>query len=267
MGIRETHTTARQQPRAASQKPTIPSSITDTLKLCIKYFWCGVKDAFAWPSSLIVVYMSSTIRNRALKCFTLNGAIFLGSILFFNRVVLPMLYTLQAKPESGYQEKGLEKGEFEMEGKVKHSLFVTAMLGLFVKSAYQLFWIYPVFLLSFILNAIWYQQIADKAYSLCYGQPVVRKMSYFRIPRIIADEVYRALLVMNYVAIAILVYGIPLIGPVVSFIFFCWIYAFYSFEYKWTAEGWNLEQRINYFEERWAYFAGFGMQVLLLMRV
>ncbi|CAG8675634.1 1916_t:CDS:2, partial [Paraglomus brasilianum] len=36
----------------------------------------------------------------------------------------------------------------------------------------------------------------------------------FRIPRIIANEVYRAPLVINYVAIAILVYGIPLIGPV-----------------------------------------------------
>ena len=80
---------------------------------------------------------SSTIRDRALKCFTLNGAIFLGSIVLFNRVILPMLYIFQAKSESGYQEKGLENGEFEVEGKGNYSLFVAAILGLFVKSAYQ----------------------------------------------------------------------------------------------------------------------------------
>jgi len=37
-----------------------------------------------------------------------------------------------------------------------------------------------------------------------------------------------------------------------------WIYAFYSFEYKWINKGWTLEKRIDYFEERWAYFIGFG---------
>lgn len=28
--------------------------------------------------------------------------------------------------------------------------------------------------------------------------------------------------------------------------------------YKWINKGWKLEKRIEYFEERWAYFAGFG---------
>src|SRR6185437_9649613 len=28
--------------------------------------------------------------------------------------------------------------------------------------------------------------------------------------------------------------------------------------YKWINQGWSLERRIGYFEERWSYFAGFG---------
>jgi hypothetical protein len=31
-------------------------SFKETTKLCAQYFWCGIKDAFAWPSSLITIY-------------------------------------------------------------------------------------------------------------------------------------------------------------------------------------------------------------------
>ncbi|CAG8461328.1 650_t:CDS:2 [Paraglomus occultum] len=237
------------------EKPPKPAvtvkrlGLQDTLKLCVKYFWYGVKDAFAWPSSLIIIYMSSTIRNRALKCFTLNGIIFLGSIALFNNFTLPILHFFLGN--EGAEEGGREGGE--------KSLFVAIILGWLVKLTYLLFWIYPVFLLSFVLNAMWYQQIADRAYRIKYGQPSNQQLTYSRLPKVVADEIYRALLLMNYLIVATLVYVIPIIGPALSFMFICWIYAFYSFEYKWTAKRWNLEQRIDYFEERWAYFAGFGI--------
>jgi etoposide-induced 2.4 mRNA len=76
--------------------------------------------------------------------------------------------------------------------------------------------------------------------------------------QLIADEIYRAILFMNYLIFATIIYILPIVGPIISFIYFCWIYAYYSFEYKWINQGWKLEKRIEYFEERWAYFAGFG---------
>ena len=51
-------------------KPAVATKrlgLKDTLKLCVKYFWYGVKDAFAWPSSLIIIYMWVYIQKRKKK--------------------------------------------------------------------------------------------------------------------------------------------------------------------------------------------------------
>lgn len=44
------------------------------------------------------------------------------------------------------------------------------------------------------------------------------------------DELYRLLLTANMLLISGLISFLPLIGPPISFVYFCWIYAFYSFE-------------------------------------
>ncbi|CAG8614111.1 10982_t:CDS:2 [Funneliformis mosseae] len=133
-----------------------------------------------------------------------------------------------------------------------------------VALTYQLFWVYPIFLLSFVLNAMWYQEIADHAYQIHHGNPVNSQWTYNRALGLIAAEIYRAVLFMNYLFFATTIYILPIVGPIISFIFFCWIYAYYSFEYKWINRGWKLEQRIQYFEEKWAYFAGFGFTFTVL---
>ncbi|KAG9291658.1 hypothetical protein G9A89_022077 [Geosiphon pyriformis] len=236
--------------------------LKETANLCGWHFWCGVKDALAWPSSLIIIYGSTTIRNRALKCFILNGVIFLGSIFFFNHITLPILHALFRitffSSRISSSETIEDTAELTITTKSK------PFLDSFVILAYQLLWVYPIFLLSFVLNAMWYQQIADRAYTLQYDKPPNLKLTYNRFLMQLADEIYRAFLFMNYLCVSTLVYLVPFIGPLISFMLICWIYAFYSFEYKWINKGWNLEQRINYFEERWAYFAGFGFLFTLV---
>jgi etoposide-induced 2.4 mRNA len=44
----------------------------------------------------------------------------------------------------------------------------------------------------------------------------------------------------------------------VNFILLSWLNAFYSFDYQWSLRGRRLEERIQFFELNWAYFAGFG---------
>ncbi|RHZ60299.1 hypothetical protein Glove_355g73 [Diversispora epigaea] len=179
-----------------------------------------------------------------------NNLLFKWSIFFFNHVTLPILHFFLRKTNFGsIHEEGDTGG---------YSPFITNFLDTIVALTYQLFWVYPIFLLSFVLNAIWYQEIADRAYRLQYGQPINSKLTYNRLIRVIAGEIYRAILFMNYLVVATIVYIVPIFGPLISFMYFCWIYAYYSFEYKWINKGWTLEQRIEYFEERWSYFAGFG---------
>lgn len=229
-------------------------SFTETLKLCLEYFWCGFKDAFAWPSGLITIYGSQTIKNRTLKCFVLNGVIFLGSIFFFNHITLPTLHFFLGKSffALNYRDNNGDVSD------IQYSPLITKILDTIVALTYQLLWVYPIFVLSFVLNAIWYQEIADKAFRMYHGPPINSRRTYPSILNVMAGEIYRALLFMNYLIVATLVYVVPIIGPIISFMYFCWIYAYYSFEYKWINQGWSLEQRIGYFEERWSYFAGFG---------
>ncbi|CAG8651569.1 4644_t:CDS:2, partial [Ambispora leptoticha] len=125
---------------------------------------------------------------------------------------------------------------------VKYSPLITSILDTIVALTYQLLWVYPIFVLSFVLNAIWYQEIADRAYRMYHGRPPINShRTYPRALRVMADEIYRALLFMNYLMVATIV-----------------------FEYKWINQGWSLEQRIGYFEERWSYFAGFGFMFTVI---
>lgn len=73
-----------------------------------------------------------------------------------------------------------------------------------------------------------------------------------------SEEVYRLLLIGSFFLEITLFSLVPIIGRLVWSIHLCWLYSFYSFEYKWALEGWSLEQRISYFEKRWPYFFGFG---------
>ncbi|CAG8728527.1 36070_t:CDS:2, partial [Gigaspora margarita] len=123
---------------------------------------------------------------------------------------------------------------------IQYSPLITKILDTIVALTYQLLWVYPIFVLSFVLNAIWYQEIADKAFRMYHGPPINSRRTYPSILNVMAGEIYRALLFMNYLIVATLVY-------------------------KWINQGWSLEQRIGYFEERWSYFAGFGNICSLLM--
>jgi len=74
----------------------------------------------------------------------------------------------------------------------------------------------------------------------------------------VADEIHRMILFMIFLVQTSVVYVVPTLGPAFSFVCICWLYAFYCFEYKWVNKGWDLETRLDYLENHWAYFAGFG---------
>ncbi|RUS34849.1 etoposide-induced protein 2.4-domain-containing protein [Jimgerdemannia flammicorona] len=213
---------------------------------------------------------SKTIQSATLRCIILNGVIFLGSMLFFERLVMPTLHFVFGVSNSqGYDEAA--------------PFFFKAVYSAF-RLFYNIFWVYPIYAASFILNSIWYQQIADRAYQMQQASntsnpsrgtisPAAPPPSFLaRLP----DEIYRALFFANYLVLISVVYSIPVVGPGVSLLFFTWITAYYCFEYvggcmggrmtlyTWISRGWKLEQRLEYFEEHWAYFAGFGLPLALI---
>ncbi len=117
--------------------------------------------------------------------------------------------------------------------------------------------------MCFIFNTGWYMDISKRAYLLQVGKPIASKTSYSGVLSLISDEIYRTILLLNFMAVPSVLHLIPKIGPWMTFVGFCWVSAIYCFDPKWANRGWSLETRLAYFEQHWAYFAGFGFALTL----
>eukprot|EP00128_Syssomonas_multiformis_P011083 Colp12_sorted_trinity150504_noHs@10682 len=213
------------------------------LQQLFKCFAHGCKDALAWPPALIVLYRSQSIKAATVKCVVLNGVIFLGSLYFFNNILKPILNWVLL---------------FGADERAEWVQYLDPILS----TIYHVLWVYPIYCMSFILNSIWYQDIADKAYLLQIGKPTTAtnksESMLQKVSALVADEFYRAALQLLLLLQAVAISFIPVLGPPVSFCYLSWLYAMYCFEYKWMNKGWALERRLDYFENAWAYFLGFG---------
>ncbi|KAF0690197.1 Aste57867_18388 [Aphanomyces stellatus] len=202
-------------------------------------FCQGIQDSISLHRILLLYIQSHIVRNRTVKCVVVNGIIFLGSIFFFDYIVIPIIHLLGLALKT--QEAPSSQDGFR------------DTIDTVVFFIYQGLWMYPIYMVSFILNTIWYQELADEAYLQTHGtaRPAPVK-------DMIIDEVYRAILVYCFLLQTMLAYLLPVVGPLVSFVHLSWLYALYCFEYKWSLHGWSIEKRLAFMEKHWAYFAGFG---------
>jgi len=92
-----------------------------------------------------------TIMERTLKCCVLNGGVFGVSLILFENLLLPLVQTLLYIILAGSQERA-------------DALWSYTQPVLSV--AFSTLWVLPFFLLSKIVNAIWFQDIADLAFRL-----------------------------------------------------------------------------------------------------
>ncbi|CAI5728861.1 unnamed protein product [Peronospora destructor] len=216
--------------------------MSDAFSSGFREFCGGVQHAVSLHCILLFYLKSRLICVSSAKCFVLNGLIFLGSIYFFDQAVIPVIHLF-----GELLHRSFSYGTTTQVGDVRDRV------DGFVFLLYQVLWMYPIYCISFILNTIWYQEIADDAYLQLHGKP-----SPAAVTDMIRDEMYRAILVAFFLLQTVLSYLIPVVGPVMSFIHLSWLYSLYCFEYKWSLAGWSLERRLAHLEHNWAYFAGFG---------
>ncbi|KAL0585849.1 hypothetical protein ABG067_004383 [Albugo candida] len=215
--------------------------ISESCSAAFREYCDGIMHAISLHRIILFYVNSKFLCLASAKCFILNGLIFLGSIFFFDQAVIPIIhlfgellqhfFAYEATHASGFRDR--------IDG--------------FVFFLYQILWMYPIYCISFILNTIWYQEIADDAYVQMHGKPRITP-----VVDMLRDEMYRAILVGFFLLQTVLSYLIPVIGPALSFIHLSWLYALYCFEYKWSLAGWTLERKLMHLEKNWAYFAGFG---------
>ncbi|KAI3715618.1 hypothetical protein L6452_22604 [Arctium lappa] len=234
----------------------------------------GFREACCLHKVVIYCLRSKQLMIRTGQCFLLNGFIFLGSIFILRSLILPTLqWILPFGVPDGYQEPCLPQMPIR--------LYAFLRLGL-LQLIYAL-WFYPLYIFSFILSTIWYNDIAqfgltvtgkDGSTNLAPSSQkepstsqnathVDKPTDLGRVMIGIAEQGYSLLLLTFFFLEVYLTGFIPYIGKALNFVLLSWMYAYYCFEYKWNFSGLSLDKRLDFFESNWAFFAGFGSPCVL----
>lgn len=184
------------------------------------------------------------ILERTLKCCVLNGFVFWLSIIIFQNLVLPSVK--------------LAVNIFTAGSSDTLWLYTEPVLSF----AFNTLWVLPFFLLSKIVNAIWFQDIADLAFQSSDGRALVN----LSISVMLADTVISILIETFFLVQGKVISLMPIeaVGSGCNLVHQCLLHALYSFEYKWFSQGIELHKRLDTIETNWPYFLGFGLPLAVL---
>lgn len=233
----------------------------------------GFMDACCLHRVVIYCLRSRQLAIRTGQCFLFNGLIFLGSIFLLNSVIIPTLQRI-------LPDQWLKNGEpCPIDGISK--LYSFLRLGLL--QLFYVLWFYPLYVFSFILSTMWYNDIAKFGFLVIGKQgPTATEMpGQQELPSSsnatqtdkrtdvggvvigIAEQVYSVVLLTIFFLEVYVIGLIPYVGKPLNFLLISWMYAYYCFEYKWNFSGLSLDKRLDFFESNWAFFAGFGNPCVL----
>ncbi|KAG8064524.1 hypothetical protein GUJ93_ZPchr0004g39403 [Zizania palustris] len=219
--------------------------------------------------------VSFCVRSRPLsiriaQCFLLNGFIFLGSLLTLKSVIIPILSWILPKQCDQLQGQHL----CDHTGAVATYSFIHSVLI----EIFYVFWFYPLYIFSFILSTLWYNDIAKHALDVvkCKSPDATKALDAHTISESIdrpegfdgvaigiGEQLYSILLLtIFFVEVSVIGY-IPYFGKALNFLLLSLMYAYYCFEYKWNFFAVSLNNRLDFFESNWAFFAGFGSPCVL----
>eukprot|EP00268_Persea_americana_P059766 TRINITY_DN7379_c1_g1_i2.p1 TRINITY_DN7379_c1_g1~~TRINITY_DN7379_c1_g1_i2.p1 ORF type:complete len:342 (-),score=28.27 TRINITY_DN7379_c1_g1_i2:214-1239(-) len=235
----------------------------------------GFREACCFHRVLFFCTNSRKLSIRTGECFLLNGLIFLGSIFILNSVVIPILVWILPDQCQQFGPRNLCGSPDIVE--------LYASIRFVLIELFNIFWFYPLYVFSIVLSSIWYNEIAKLAFSAMgrYGPAVVESSSQNELSDTqnvankdkpagfggvitgIAEQAYSVLL-LSFFFLEVYATGfIPYIGKAINFLLLSWMYAYYSFEYKWNLSELSLDKRLDFFESNWAFFAGFGSPCVL----
>nr|CAG4651834.1 EOG090X06IP [Triops cancriformis] len=188
------------------------------------------------------------ILQRTLQCCALNGGVFWFSLLGFYGLVLPTIQLIVTF-SLGKDQEGIAS-------------LVWSWMSPALSATFSTLWVLPLFLLSKVVNSLWFQDIADSAYKHSRGRPQLLPS----ISKLIADVLFSVVIQALFLLQGMLCSFIPIavVNDTLFVLHMCLLYALYSFEYRWFNAGWDLPKRLTYIENYWPYFAGFGLPLAIL---
>lgn len=187
------------------------------------------------------------ILERTGKCCLLNGVVFCFSIFLFDMALIPFV-------------RAVIMFAFGQASGVYLCETIFPVLNI----TFATLWILPIYLLSKVVNAIWFADIADVAFKKsAAGRP--RLMNSLSIS--LADTVFSIVVELIFLVQGnICTYIIPIafVGQAVNMFHMCLLHSLYCFEYKWFNQGLELHKRLSYIENHWPYFLGFGLPLAIV---
>ncbi|XP_073115252.1 protein EI24 homolog isoform X3 [Elaeis guineensis] len=118
----------------------------------------GFREACSLHRVLIFCFRSKMLSIRTGQCFLLNGFIFLGSLFTLKSAVIPTL--LWILPDQ------CEKLGPQHLCNQKEALALYSFLRFILIQIFYIFWFYPLYVFSFILSTLWYNDIAKYAFAV-----------------------------------------------------------------------------------------------------
>ncbi|VDO98770.1 unnamed protein product [Soboliphyme baturini] len=125
------------------------------------------------------------------------------------------------------------------------------------------FWKVPPFIIFRVVNALWFQDIANAV--LRHRPPIAASYSVSFSEKI-ADFVTSLMVEFTFLLQTYLVALLPLPGlsAALTFVHMCLLYSLYAFEYLWVSNGVLLNARLVFIQNSWPYYVGFGFLLSLL---
>jgi len=199
----------------------------------------GFHDSWRLVKPIVYVVRSPGVLNRVLQCSVINGALFIGSILFFNKLVDPFLHRLGG---------GLG-----------------AYLEPIITFLYYICWLYPVYIVSFVLTTFWVQDIFDEAFKHFYKGTTAQSKPL--TPAEFVSYLVRRIVMIAIFLIQCMVFTyLPFpFGRIIEIMHYSLLYSYYCFEYITMALNKGLAESIEMFEYNWSYFLGFGLSFTMVI--